>query len=551
LSSYTTNSAALLIPTEPSGKPGPGEIRACFERDHNVRLNILTEARECARLTLPAELPPIDQTQDYELPSNYQSLGARGIINFVGKTMVEVFPADRLWVQQEVAAEVQYDPGVDPANIERWSQRLFLMDEYIMAALASANYTQQRGRMLGLQGTLRQFVTQVVVTGDSLMRQDDSLRLMVFRRDRYVTRRMDSGDVCYHVTIEGKDPLELTDEQLDMCGLTRSEVEEVESYERYKPLYTRTEYQPRGKNWLVEQEFNGHIFNTTEESVSSHFTAPFNLSPAEHYGRGLVEMNRGDLSSYDAMCEKTLDFAAVASKHYPIIDPSSELQADDLQLPSGSILHDRVENGQAKYLAMYQSNKLNDFSIVQQSKEGLRGDIGKVFLIGSETVRNSERTTLGEVQSVTLAELQGSTGGFYATLYGTLQLPLFLSTRYKMQRQNKIVTLPKDAVKVQVLSGIEALARQARAQKLVTFVEVIKGLEGTVNDLNMDVVMEVLARLSGVYEPGMIKTPEQKQAEQQRAIAAQTQVAAGQQAAETAGNIIEAQVGARGVGTNG
>jgi hypothetical protein len=49
----------------------------------------------------------------------------------------------------------------------------------------------------------------------------------------------------------------------------------------------------------------------------------------------------------------------------------------------------------------------------------------------------------------------------------------------------------------------------------------------------------------------MIKTPEQKQAEQQRAIAAQTQVAAGQQAAETAGNIIEAQVGARGVGTNG
>jgi hypothetical protein len=378
---------------------------------------------------------------------------------------------------------------------------------------------------------------------------DSNYQLTVFRRDAYVTRRMDNGQVCYHVTCESKDPLELGEETAEECGLQWAELLKKPAYERFGKMYTKVEWQPIGKNWLVEQELNGHVFNTSEEPITNHFSTPYRLSPRQNYGRGLVELNRGDLSSFDYLCETTLDFATAASKINPILDPSSRLQETDLNKPTGTTLRDRVVNGVAQNIAMFQSQKLNDFQIVHLAKEQIRADLGKAFLIESESVRDSERTTAFEVEQVTIQELQGALGGDFASIE-RMQLPMFLRTKYQLEKERKIVTLPKlqqKQVNVRVLSGIEALSRLARAGRLVSFAQVVQALgPEALAAVNFDVLLGVLARYQGVYEPGVIKTPEQRQADQQRAIALQTQQAAEQKAVDVAGNVVESRASQNG-----
>jgi hypothetical protein len=58
--------------------------------------------------------------------------------------------------------------------------------------------------------------------------------------------------------------------------------------------------------------------------------------------------------------------------------------------------------------------------------------------------------------------------------------------------------------------------------------------------IDMGVFIDALARYSGFYEPGFIKSEEQLQREAQQAIALQAQAAGAQKAIDVAGNVAEA-----------
>lgn len=518
----------------------PGRIAAMFMRDDSLRIGTLDDARENARLTIPSALPPQEWTEAERLPRNWQSLGGRGVNNLVGKTLLGTFSPDRPWINQSVAPAILYNPAIDPAKIQSAQQQLFLQTLQIIATLESADYSEDQGNLLGFLTTMRQACAQVFITGDTLVRMDSKFRCMVFRRDRYVTKRSDEGAVCYHVTCESKDPLELSDEQLARCELKYDELREQEPHERYQNLYTLIEYQPRGRNWVITQEFGGHELNAepSEEPITNHFSIPFDLPPGGNYGRALSAITNGDLASFDNLSWQTLNFAAAAAKHHPVMDPNSELQPNDLMQNPGQVLVDKVEGGIPKNIAMLQCGSLNDFKVVQLTKDQLRQDLGKAFLL-SEAVRDSERTTAFEVESVTLAELQGALGAFYAPFADRIQLPLFLRTRHQLRLQNRLPTLPDEAIKTQVVSGITALARQSRATRIMGFAEVVQKLDPNGEYLNVDVLLDVLARMQGIAEPGIVRTPQEREKIRQQALRTQAQAQAQEQIIKSAGAIAE------------
>jgi hypothetical protein len=534
-------------PTTSTG--GGGRIQAAFDADHASRYNQLQLVRELARLTIPSELPPDEQQEDQLLPENYQSLGSRGVTNLTSKALLGAFPPDRLWVQEEVSPEIRNDPTISPELIQEWDQFLFLRNLTVIAALESAHPSRSANpAMLSFRGIMRMAVKQILL-GDTLVRESDDFRLTVFRRDRYVTRRNCSCDVLYHITWEDKDPLNLTDEQLETIKLKPDELKEKPAKERAMKLYTRIEWQPRGQNWKIDQEINGHIFNTSEEPVTNHFSGPFDLSPGEHYGRGIVELNRGDLSSYDALSSCKLDFAAAGSRFLQILDPSSSLKEVDMRSPSGTVLRDKVENGVPTKMGMFQSGKLQDFQMVHLAMQQIRADLGKNFLIDSESVRDSERTTAFEVQEVTIQELQGNLAGVYEPV-SALQIPMFLRTKHLLERKGLIETLKKedgDRIRVIVVGGIEALVRQARSAKMAQFIQFVKGL-GPQAEASLDygVLLGVFARLEGINEPGVIKSQAKRQQEQQEALALEAQ----RKAIDVTGNVVESQA-TQGAGLNG
>src|SRR6266576_1848805 len=87
-----------------------------------LRSPALMRGRECAALTIPALLPPEGTNDTSQLPTPFQSVGARGVNNLASKLLLALFPPGssffRLKVEeflmdkllQKAAAAGQDDP---------------------------------------------------------------------------------------------------------------------------------------------------------------------------------------------------------------------------------------------------------------------------------------------------------------------------------------------------------------------------------------------------------------------------------------------------------
>lgn len=519
-----------------------GRLASLWTTEDSKRTNILERARTCAALTKPWVLPPLGQTEDAKLPENYQSVGSRGITNLVGKMLLALFPPDTPWFRLELAPEILYDPRIDPKAVERVKQILFLQELLIQATIESAGVKGKKrpNRRCGFRTAKLTSLTQLMVTGDTLERLMDDYRLRVFRRDQYVTCRDSCGDVLYHVIKESIDPLSLSDAHFEKSKLDRDVVEKKSVRERMIDLYTAPEWQPQTKQWKISQEVNGHEINVSEETISPFFSTAMELSPGENYGRGFIELNLGDLSSMDELEKRLLQFADLASKFHPAIDDASNVKDEDLARPSGSVLRGaRVVGGQIQDIAFLKIDKYPDFKVVYDTAEKKRKDLGGAMLIESDVTPRGERVTRYQASRIA-QELEGTLGGFYAPIADEQQQPLLERCIYQLKRDNAMPLMPDDTYRTVSLTGLAALSREIKADKILEVATVATQLgPNGLAKVEPGVLIDVLARYRGVHEPGLIKSNEQVAAEQQQAIALATQQAAAEKAIDVTGNVAE------------
>lgn len=517
-------------------------IRAQYMQEVGHREEHLLRARECAKLTKPWVLPPKAHAKDSRLPENYQSLGARGITNLEGKMILALYPPDMPWFQLVPAAEIRYDPNVPPEDIQEIERRLHLYELIVQAKLEAAVYGTHGRRPIGFRTNKRQSLSLILITGESMERINRDYTITVLTRDQYTVTRDSAGNIL-SIKIEEKiDPLTLTAEQLEKSELDVGELRRKSAAERQRPIYTQAEWDVEKKKWIIKQELNDRIVNDSEEPVSPFVSTPLELAPNANYGVGFVEANRGDLFSYNSLSEKTLDFAALASKMVPILDPSSMIKPEHLERKSGVPVVDHVANGVWQRGCFMSVDKLSDFSIVNAVMQRTEGRLGKGMLLESESVRKSERTTAFEIQATTIRELDGALGGLYAPTADSNQIPTIQRVMYMLQEDGVLPPLPKGAVEIKALTGIAALARQAAAGRIKELVADVAALgPQALAKINLDILVDVLYRYQSIYEPGLIKTKAELAQELRDAIAAQTAAAAGEKAVDVAGNIVEQQ----------
>ena len=158
------------------------------------------------------------------------------------------------------------------------------------------------------------------------------------------------------------------------------------------------------------------------------------------------------------------------------------------------------------------------------------------FLLNTAIQRQAERVTAQEIRYMA-NELETAMGGIYSLLSQELQLPLVKLLMVRMGSKNEIPKLPKGSVEPTIITGVEALGRGNDLQKLREFVAEIGQLAQInpqiVQLLNPQDLLQRLATAQGIDTEGLIKSPEQLQAEQE----AQMQQQQMQQMADTAQDV--------------
>ena len=122
-------------------------------------------------------------------------------------------------------------------------------------------------------------------------------------------------------------------------------------------------------------------------------------------------------------------------------------------------------------------------------------------------------------------ELETALGGIYSVLSQEFQVPLVNLLLQQMQKEGKMPKFPKDTLKPQIVTGLEALGRGQDLNKLQSFLSMLQplGQDVIANELNIGDYLSRLGASLGIDTQGLVKSPEQKQQEQQAAQEAQQQ----------------------------
>lgn len=516
-----------------------GEIKALFETGQAQAAAVLKRARACAQLTKAWILPPENFTQADDLPLNFQSVGSRGLTNLEGKMLLALFPTTTPWFNLRMSQAIQQDPKVSDDQKGALEQLLFLREVSMLAQLETSD-TSGGYQPNNFRSSKRAVLSQILCTGDALEQLTDEYQIKLFKRDQYTTKRSSDGRVMYHTVKEQVDSLDLSDEELTKAGLKPDEVKAEATDKRMRDLYTRVAWQPREKNWKIEQEFEGVIIRTSTERISPFFCTAYERMSGDDYGRGIVETNLGDLNGLDNLESKLLDLMGLAAKALFVNDPGSGIRDKDLQKPSGSIVQGFVgPDGRAKGVGVVSFNMTREFQILDTGINRKTTNLSKAFLMESELQPQKERVTREQILRIA-QELEGALGGVYAPISEEQQIPLLMRLEFQMTRDKLMPPLPDGVAKVQTVTGIEALGRAQKSQTLMAFIQAIATLgPEAMARVNVNTLVDIMSRYYGVQEPGLFKSDEQVAQEKQQAMQQAVQAAAAQKTVDVVGNVAE------------
>ena len=139
---------------------------------------------------------------------------------------------------------------------------------------------------------------------------------------------------------------------------------------------------------------------------------------------------------------------------------------------------------------------------------------------------------------MTQLELEQQLGGLFSLLTVEFLVPYLNRKLNIAQKTGEIPRLPKgDIVRPTIVAGISALGRGQDRESLAQFLTVLSqtmGPEAINQFVNPEEVVKRLAAASGIEVLNLVKSMEEKQAEQEQAMAEQQQMMEMQQAPQMA-----------------
>ena len=503
-------------------------IEAVFGKWDGERGAFMTRARECAAFTLPDVLPWQWSGLDADIYRPFQSLGSDGTANLVSKLLMALFPTGLPWFGHRPSIRLRASDA-SPEQLEEFADWLFLRDRLILEHMEAQHY----------RVAMRSLLEHVLVVGDTVGRITDDYEIQQYRKDHFVLRRNGRGRVRAVITKERVEAEELDDEVLARMAQTREELQKL-SDERELWLYTMGERQRDGR-WSIRQQILKQTVVESVEPVNPYLTPGYVELPGEHYSRSFIEERIGDLRSFNGLSKAILDAAAIAAKHNPVVDPTKNWVATDLETPNGAVLEGRVTGNVPDGIGYIRVEKSHDMAFALNQSDRIEKRLGKQLLLETAARREGERVTATEVMR-TARELDGALGAAYARICGEIQQPYLDRITYQMERDRLLVPLPKPmdpAVDVQILTGMAAIRQTGDLEKLGAAMQLAGQMPGGLERIRFDEVVRQIFKALNLPIDKLLKTDDEIAAEREAALRQQGLVEAQSQAIQSAGSIAE------------
>ncbi len=442
--------------TQSLAEPTQGETaQALYDRLSSLRWITLERARNCAAVTIPAIQPSQWVTDQTELPTPYQSLGARGVNNLTSKLLMAMFPPGqpffRLDIQHAVAAAL----GESLSEVQ---EQLSSVENVITTHIEQG---QTRPIMAGI-------LKRLIVTGNVLMHIPDHKNIRHFRLDQYVIVR-DAMDKPLRAVVEEITVAEsLRPDVAHACNVVpfvgpSTAAKKLD--DRMVRVYTSITWNYQTHRVETFQEINGVKVPGSDGhaplDAQEWLALRWHRVPGRDYGMGMVEEYLGDLRSLEALSQAIVQFATAASKIVLLVHPNSTTNAQEInEAESG----DAIVGSKAD-VDIFQLEKDADFNVASNVVQSLSQQLSYAFLIQTGVTRQAERVTAEEIRA-TAQELEDALGGVYTVLSEDLQLPLVNRLMAVLTRDGLIPPLPKEALRPVVVTGFEALGRNQQLNKL-------------------------------------------------------------------------------------
>lgn len=489
---------------QPTTTKGEETLVGKYQSLETNREPYLRRARDCAKVTIPTLMPEFDSktgTQTFITP--YQSVGARGINNISSKLLLSLFPPNQPFFKLDVDEQTLVELKEKRSDAEK---AFSIIEKRVVKAI----HASPTVRVQALEA-----IKQLINSGNVLVYlppKENTLR--IYRLDRYVTERDASGNVLCIVVKEDLAPVAMPE-------AVRMKLEAQDNYDAKKTenLSLYTQIKREDKQWVVTQECEG--VDLTEDNPTTY---PLEESPwlslrliavdNEDYGRSYVEEYYGDLLSLEGLMQAIVEGSAAAAKVLFLVSPNGTTRKATLDKANNL---DIIE-GDVNDVNTLSVDKAADFRVALETANGIIERLSFAFLLNSAVQRNGERVTAEEIRYVA-SELEDSLGGIYSSMAQDFQLPLVSIYLKKLTRQGKIPKLPKDVVMPTIVTGMEALGRTAELQKLDMFIQSLAALgeDQLMKFVNISELIKRRATALQIETDGLIKTPEELEAEAQAA----------------------------------
>ena len=489
-----------------------GQLASMYQACFGERESYLQRARDCAKLSIPTLIKDSGDSYSTTYETPFQSIGARGVNHLASKLLLTLLPPNSPFFRLTI----------DDFDIEKLvgPEQRGPVEEGLAKVERSA---MQEVETLALRVPVFEAIKHLIVTGNCLLYMPDEGGMRVFHLDRFVVKRDPMGNLLYVITKENLNAKTLTQEAREAIGLPPPEEASRETPEKPYELYTYV--CDKGSYWHIHQEI-GRVpipdsYGKYPKDKNPFIPLRFSRVDGESYGRGLVEEYLGDLRSLEALTQAIVEGSAAAAKVLFLVRPNGTTRINTLaKSPNGAIVQGDVND-----VSTLQLQKSQDFRISLDTITQIRDRLSFAFLLNSSVQRNAERVTAEEVRFMA-QELESALGGVYSVLSQEFQLPLVNLLLQRLVKAKKMPSFPKDTVKPQIVTGIEALGRGQDLNKLAQFLEYLGplGPEAIMQNLNLDDYIDRLGASLGIDTGGLIKSPEQKQQEQQQAQEQQQQM---------------------------
>ena len=465
------------------------------------RSEYLNQADVAARLTLPYIIRDEEQFRGAtrDLPTPWQSIGAKGVVTLASKLMLALMPVqtsffklqlDESNLGQEVPPEVKTELDLSFAKIERT----------IMEAIAASD-----DRVV-----IHQALKHLVVSGNALIFMGKN-GLKLYPLNRFVVDRDGNGNVIEIVTKEKIAKKILRETVPEIIG----EMQTLDEDEDREDCDVYTHIKRDNNRILWHQEVYDKIIPQSRGKAPLDTTPwlhlRFNTVDGESFGRGRVEEFVGDLKSLEALSQAIVEGSAAAAKVVFVVSPSSTTKPQTLAAAgNGAIVQGRPDD-----IGVVQVGKSADFATAYQMIGQLEKRLSEAFLILN--VRQSERTTAEEVR-MTQMELEQQLGGLFSLLTVEFLVPYLNRKLSVFQKTGEIPKLPNKMVKPTIVAGVNALGRGQDREALGQFLTTISqtmGPEATQQYINPEEVIKRLAASQGIDILNLVRSMEEIQGEQQ------------------------------------